>query len=115
MASSCTNGMGRLLLAEKPKVEELQMNWLRSEDLKEEKNVTAPVVIIAVAKTVHPPFAKAQTNGFACISAARHCSMVSFVRMGISLMSEEKNHELQRARSVMIVVASLRVTSCPSW
>jgi hypothetical protein len=34
-------------LAEKPKVEELQMDWLRSEDLKEEKDVTAPVVIIA--------------------------------------------------------------------
>ena len=29
-------------------MEELQMDWLRSEDLKEEKNVTAPVVIIAV-------------------------------------------------------------------
>jgi len=25
----------------------LQMNWLRSEDLKEEKNVTAPAFIIA--------------------------------------------------------------------
>ena len=35
-------------LAEKPKVGELQMDWLRSEDLKEEKNVTAPVIIIAV-------------------------------------------------------------------
>ncbi len=34
-------------LAEKPKVRELQMDWLRSEDLKEEKDVTAPVVIIA--------------------------------------------------------------------
>jgi hypothetical protein len=33
---------------EKPKVVELQMDWLRSEDLKEEKNVTAPVVIIGV-------------------------------------------------------------------
>jgi hypothetical protein len=48
--------MGRLLLAEKPKVEELQMDWLRSEDLKEEKNVTAPVVIIAVTETMHPVF-----------------------------------------------------------
>jgi hypothetical protein len=27
---------------------ELQMDWLRSEDLKEEKNVTAPIAIIAV-------------------------------------------------------------------
>jgi hypothetical protein len=27
-------------LAEKPKVEELQMDWFRSEDLKEEKVVT---------------------------------------------------------------------------
>jgi hypothetical protein len=34
-------------LAEKPKVGELQMDWLRSEDLKEEKVVTAPLVIIA--------------------------------------------------------------------
>ena len=37
-----THRMGRLLLAEKPKMEELQMDWLRSEDLKEEKNVTTP-------------------------------------------------------------------------
>jgi hypothetical protein len=28
-------------------VGELQMDWLRSEDLKEEKNVIAPIVIIA--------------------------------------------------------------------
>jgi hypothetical protein len=34
-------------LAEKPKIGELQMDWLRSEDLKEEKDVTAPIVIIA--------------------------------------------------------------------
>jgi hypothetical protein len=34
-------------LAEKPKVEELQMDWLRSEDLKEEKDVTAPIIIVA--------------------------------------------------------------------
>lgn len=26
---------------------ELQMDWLRSEDLKEEKNVTAPMLIVA--------------------------------------------------------------------
>ena len=35
------------VLAEKPKMGELQMDWLRSEDLKEEKNVTAPITIIA--------------------------------------------------------------------
>jgi hypothetical protein len=29
-------------------VGELQMDWLRSEDLKEEKEVTAPIPIIAV-------------------------------------------------------------------
>ncbi len=34
-------------LAEKPKMEELQMDWLRSEDLKEEKNITASIIIIA--------------------------------------------------------------------
>ena len=40
--------MGRpLFYAEKPKVEELQMDWLRSEDLKEEKDVTAPIAIVA--------------------------------------------------------------------
>jgi hypothetical protein len=37
-------------------VKELQMDWLRSENLKEEKNVTAPLAIIAVAKTMHPTF-----------------------------------------------------------
>jgi hypothetical protein len=39
-------------LAEKPKVGELQMDWLRSEDLKEEKNVTTPLAIIAVEEPV---------------------------------------------------------------
>jgi hypothetical protein len=28
-------------------MEKLQMDWLRSEDLKEEKNVTTPITIIA--------------------------------------------------------------------
>ena len=36
--------------AEKPKVGELQMDWLRSEDLKEEKVVTTPTGIIAVGQ-----------------------------------------------------------------
>lgn len=31
----------------KPKMGELQMDWLSSEDLKEEKVVTAPLLIIA--------------------------------------------------------------------
>jgi len=36
--------MGKALsLAEEPKVGELQMDWLRSEDLKEEKIITAPI------------------------------------------------------------------------
>jgi hypothetical protein len=34
-------------LSQKPKVRELQMDWLRSEDLKEEKDVTAPTFTIA--------------------------------------------------------------------
>jgi hypothetical protein len=34
-------------LAEKPKMGKLQMDWLRSEDLKEEKNVTASTTMIA--------------------------------------------------------------------
>jgi hypothetical protein len=33
---------GHTSLAAKPKVGELQMDWLRSEDLKEEKVVTTP-------------------------------------------------------------------------
>jgi len=41
--------MGRPLTSRKAQgVGELQMDWLRSEDLKEEENVTAPIVIIAV-------------------------------------------------------------------
>jgi hypothetical protein len=35
-------------------VGELQMDWLRSEDLKEEKNVTAPIVIIALHASIAP-------------------------------------------------------------
>jgi hypothetical protein len=45
-------------LAEKPKVGELQMDWLRSEDLNEEKNVTASTTIIAV-----PPLWRRQEAG----------------------------------------------------
>jgi hypothetical protein len=45
-------------LAEKPKVGELQMDWLRSEDLKEEKNVTASTTIIAA-----PPLWRRQEAG----------------------------------------------------
>jgi hypothetical protein len=40
--------MGTPLSGENSKVGELQMDWLRSEDLKEEKNVTAPILIVAV-------------------------------------------------------------------
>ena len=36
----------------KPKVEGLQMDWLRSEDLKEEKVITAPVVTITRQKKI---------------------------------------------------------------
>jgi len=39
--------MGTPLSGENPKVGELQMAWLRSEDLKEEKVVTTPVFIVA--------------------------------------------------------------------
>jgi len=35
-------------LAEQPKVGELQMDWLRSEDLKEEKVITTSALILAV-------------------------------------------------------------------
>jgi hypothetical protein len=40
--------MGTPLSGENPKVRELQMDWLRSEDLKEEKVVTTPTAIVAV-------------------------------------------------------------------
>jgi len=39
--------MGTPLSSENPKVGGLQMDWLRSEDLKEEKVVTTPVLIVA--------------------------------------------------------------------
>ena len=38
---------GQTILAKKPKVGELQMDWLRSEDLKEEKVITTPHMIVA--------------------------------------------------------------------
>ena len=41
------NGAVGRSLAEKPKMGELQMDWLRSEDLKGEKSVTAPAFMIA--------------------------------------------------------------------
>jgi hypothetical protein len=37
-------------LSEKPKMGELQMDWLRSEDLKEEKVVTTPVPLYHARK-----------------------------------------------------------------
>jgi hypothetical protein len=40
--------LGFTSLAGKPKVGELQMDWLRSEDLKDEKVVTASLVIVGV-------------------------------------------------------------------
>jgi hypothetical protein len=58
-------------LAEKPKVGELQMDWLRSEDLKEEKNVTAPIVIIAVHALCRLEEAAGVTR---CNSPTRSCS-----------------------------------------
>jgi hypothetical protein len=40
----CKHGQTAFSL-KKPKVGELQMDWFRSEDLKEEKDVTAPTFI----------------------------------------------------------------------
>jgi hypothetical protein len=45
-------GHGQTALAEKPKMGELQMDWLRSEDLKEVKVATAPLISLAVIKRV---------------------------------------------------------------
>jgi hypothetical protein len=45
--------MCRPSLAEKPKVGELQMDWLRSEDLKEVKVITAPNVSITLKCCAH--------------------------------------------------------------
>jgi hypothetical protein len=39
-------------LSEKPKMGELQMDWLRSEDLKEEKVVTTPAATVSRQKVV---------------------------------------------------------------
>jgi hypothetical protein len=44
---------GYTALAEKPKRGELQMDWLRSEDLKEEKVVTTSTVIVSVLIVQH--------------------------------------------------------------
>ena len=58
LGESCPNGhKAEHSFAEKPKVGKLQMDWLRSEDLKEEKKVTTPIMIIAV------PCALALSNG----------------------------------------------------
>jgi hypothetical protein len=43
----------RRSLAEKPKRGELQMDWLRSEDLKEEKVVTTPIAILSFLIVEH--------------------------------------------------------------
>jgi hypothetical protein len=60
-----------LVRAEKPKMGELQMDWLRSEDLKEEKNVTAPVSIIAVkALYLGVPFAVVTASALAAVGQA---------------------------------------------
>jgi hypothetical protein len=45
---SCPTGWADHHSLKSLRVEELQMDWLRSEDLKEEKNVTASTIIIAV-------------------------------------------------------------------
>jgi len=46
--------MGTPLSLKNPKVGELQMDWLRSEDLKEEKVVTTPPVTITRQKVDLP-------------------------------------------------------------
>ena len=54
--SSCevaSRGMCRPSRAEKPKVGELQMDWLRSEDLKEVKVMTAPDLSITLKCCAH--------------------------------------------------------------
>jgi hypothetical protein len=61
-------------LVEKPKVGRLQMDWLRSEDLKEEKNVTAPTVIIAVESLFLPrplPFVVFENSSFRGVPVLR--------------------------------------------
>jgi hypothetical protein len=42
---------GQTALSLKPKMEELQMDWLRSEDLKEVNLGTAPIIMIAVRRS----------------------------------------------------------------
>jgi hypothetical protein len=56
LASSMSRVGGAREPAKKPKAEEPQMDWLRSEDLKEQKNVTDPKVVIAAeAYPLSPP------------------------------------------------------------
>lgn len=58
-------------LAEKPKVEELQMDWLRSEDLKEEQKVTSSMVIIAVGVLLVCVVGKKRSRSGQCIMKER--------------------------------------------
>jgi hypothetical protein len=53
LGESCHTGWADHNSLKSQRVGELQMDWLRSEDLKEEKNVTAPILIIAVDALCH--------------------------------------------------------------
>jgi hypothetical protein len=48
LGESCHTGWAEHHSLKSLRVGELQIDWLRSEDLKEEKSVTAPILIIAV-------------------------------------------------------------------
>jgi hypothetical protein len=52
LGESCHTGWADHYSLKSLRVGELQMDWLRSEDLKEEKNVTAPILVIAVEQSV---------------------------------------------------------------
>jgi len=56
VARAAPMGWPDCFLAEKPKMGELQMDWLRSEDLKEEKNVTTSTLSITGADTMRGSF-----------------------------------------------------------
>jgi len=68
------------------------MDWLRSEDLKEEKNVTAPIVIIAVHALCRFEEAAGRTVGHAPNESRVFCRRSRYVADDV-LLRDEPNEE----------------------
>ena len=72
------------------------MDWLRSEDLKEEKNVTTPIVIIAVHALCRFEEAAGRTIGHApneCRVFGRRSCFCSYVAADVLLRDEPHEDE----------------------